>query len=58
MASLPELYLKCKRAPVLSKYDVTYAKFCEIVKREGVTIYAEAGEPHWVSFHRGVENSK
>jgi hypothetical protein len=48
MASLPELYLKCKRAPVLSKYDVTYAKFCEIVKREGVTIYAEAGEPHRV----------
>ena len=35
MASLPVLYLKCKRTPVLSKYDGTYAKFCEIVKREG-----------------------
>jgi hypothetical protein len=58
MASLPVLYLKCKRSPVLSKYDGTYAKFCEIVKREGVTMYAEAGEPHRVSFHRGVENAK
>jgi hypothetical protein len=58
MAALPVLYLKCKRSPVLSKYDGTYAKFCEIVKREGVTMYAEAGEPHRVSFHRGVENSK
>jgi hypothetical protein len=58
MASLPLLYLKCKRTPVLAKYDGTYAKFCTIAQREGVTFYAEAGEPHRVSFHKSVENAK
>jgi len=58
MASLPVLYLKCKRTPVLAKYDGTYAKFCEIAKREGVTYYAEAGEPHRVAFHKWVEGAK
>jgi len=58
MASLPVLYLKCKRTPVLAKYDGTYAKFCEIAQREGVTYYAEAGEPHRVAFHKWVEGAK
>jgi hypothetical protein len=58
MASLPVLYLKCKRTPVLAKYDGTYAKFCSIAQREGVTFYAEAGEPHRISFHKSVENAK
>ena len=58
MASLPVLYLKCKRKPSLAKYDGTYEKFCDITKREGITHYAEEGEPHRVAFHRGVENAK
>lgn len=58
MASLPVLYLKCKRMPVLARYDGTYAKFCEIVKREGITHYAEAGEPQRISFHNSVENAR
>lgn len=58
MTSLPVLYLKCKRSPVLAKYDGTYEKFCIIAKREGVTHYAEAGEPHRLSFHKSVEGAK
>ncbi|MFA5817225.1 MAG: DUF4838 domain-containing protein, partial [Bacteroidales bacterium] len=58
MASLPVLYLKCKRTPVLAKYDGAYTKFCTIAKREGVTFYAEAGEPHRISFHKSVESAK
>jgi len=58
MASLPVLYLKCKRVPVLARYDGTYAKFCVVAKREGVTHYAESGEPHRFSFHNSVENAK
>ncbi len=58
MTSLPVLYLKCKRSPVLAKYDGTYDKFCIIAKREGVTYYAEAGEPHRLSFHKSMEGAK
>jgi hypothetical protein len=58
IASLPVLYLKCKRNPVLAQYDGTYSKFCEITKREGITFYAEAGEPHRVSFHKTLESIK
>jgi len=58
MASLPVLYLKCKRTPVLAKYDGTYARFCDIAKRNGVNNYAEAGEPHRLAFHKAVENAK
>ncbi len=58
MASLPVLYLKCNRSPKLAKYDGTYDKFCMIAKREGVTYYAEAGEPHRLSFHRSMEGAK
>ena len=58
MSSLPVLYLKCKRAPVLAKYDGTYAKFCAVAKREGVTYYAESGEPHRIAFHKWVESAK
>jgi len=58
MSSLPVLYLKCKRTPVLAKYDGTYAKFCGIVKREGISHYAEAGEPHREAFHKSMENAK
>jgi hypothetical protein len=58
MASLPVLYLKCKRTPVLAKYDGTYSRFSEIAKREGVTYYAESGESHRAAFHREVEGAK
>jgi hypothetical protein len=58
IASIPALYLKCSRTPVLAKYDGTYAKFCTIVKREGVTAYDEAGEPHRAAFHESVESAK
>ena len=58
MAYLQILYLKCKRTPVLAKYDGSYSRLCKIVKREGVHNYAEAGEPHRAAFHRTVENAK
>ncbi len=52
MASLPVLYLKCKRTPEIAREDGTYARFCEIAEREGVTHYAESGEPHREQFHK------
>jgi len=58
LASLPVLYLKSKRTPVLAKYDGTYSRFCEIVKREGISVYAEAGEPHRLSFHKSIEDAQ
>lgn len=58
MASLPVLYLKCKRTPGVAKYDGTYAKFCIIAEREGVTYYAEAGESHRKGFHKNIESAK
>lgn len=58
MASLPILYLKCKRMPVLSRFDGTYDVFCTITKREGITHYAEAGEPQRKAFHKIVETVK
>ncbi len=58
MARLPVMYLKCKRAPVQARIDGTYARFCEIVAREGVTLYAEAGQAHKEAFHQEVENAR
>jgi hypothetical protein len=58
LASLPVLYLKCKRAPVIARNDGTYAKFTEIVKREGITRYAEYGEETVSFFHKMVETAK
>ena len=55
MARLPIMYLKCKRNPVLAKEDGTYVRFNEIVKRENVTHFAEAGTPHVQAFHEEVE---
>ena len=54
MARLPLMYLKCKRDPVTSKYDGTFERFTNIVKREGITHFAEAGEPHIHSFTEQV----
>jgi hypothetical protein len=58
MASLPILYLKCQRSPLLAKYDGSYEEFCRIATRENVTFYAEAGEPQRIAFHKTVENAK
>ena len=58
LASLPVLYLKCKRTPVIARNDGTYAKFTEIVKREGITRYAEYGEETVNFFHNMVETAK
>jgi len=59
MASLPILYLKCKLIPVAARNNGTYEKFRYIVKREGITHYAEYGEEsNMEDFHRMVENAK
>jgi hypothetical protein len=58
MARLPVLYLKCKRSPRIAREDGTYARFCAIARREGVTHYAEAGEPHRKAFHAEVESAR
>ncbi len=55
LTSLPILYLKCKRTPEIALADGTYASFCEIAEREGVTHYAESGEPHREAFHREMK---
>ena len=57
MASMPILYLKCKRTPALARNDGTYEKFTSIAKREGVTKYAEYGSTV-ASFNAEVENAK
>jgi len=59
MASLPILYMKCKLSPVASRNDGTYEKFRNIVKREGITHYAEYGEEaNKEDFHKFVESAK
>jgi hypothetical protein len=57
MASLPILYLKCKRTPVVARYDGTYEKFSRIAVREKITHYAEYNETIQ-SFNQGVETAK
>jgi hypothetical protein len=57
MARLPLLYLKCKRMPKMAVHDGSYKRFCEIVKREKVLHYAEAGVPHREDFHRSMDNA-
>jgi hypothetical protein len=57
MAYLPVLYLKCKRNPVLSRYDGTYERFSNIAKREGITHYAEYKDAVFY-FNKEIENAK
>jgi hypothetical protein len=57
MASMPVLYLKCKRTPALARNDGTFEKFTSIAKREGVTKYAEYGSTV-DSFNAEVENAR
>ncbi len=42
-ATMPILYLKCRRSPILSRNDGTFSKFLEILEREGITRIAEYG---------------
>jgi hypothetical protein len=58
MCSLPVLYLKCKRSPVIARQDGTYEAFCRIAEREKVLHYSEAGEIDRKAFHNMVENAK
>ena len=55
MARLAIMYLKCKRTPIVAKYDVSYNRFNSIVQREGITHFAESGQTHVESFHREME---
>jgi hypothetical protein len=57
LARLPVMYLKCKRVPAIARQDGTYTRFKEIVHRENVVNYAEAGEPHRKAFHAEVEGA-
>jgi len=56
VARLPIMYLKCKRTPVEAKRDGTYARFCAIVDREGITHYSESGAPFKKAFHEWMES--
>ncbi|MCC6142708.1 MAG: DUF4838 domain-containing protein [Candidatus Hydrogenedentes bacterium] len=57
MARLPLMYLKCKRYPRQSRMDGTYDRFSAIVAREGITHYAEAGQPHKEAFHAEMDGA-
>jgi hypothetical protein len=56
MASLPILYLKCKRTPALARYDGTYAMFCKIAEREKITHLAESGGLE--AFHNWMKSAR
>ncbi len=58
LARLPLMYLKCKRSPMNSKYDGTYDRFNKIAEREGITHFAEAGQPHIDDFHQQINNAE
>jgi len=58
LARLPLMYLKCKRDPVNSKYDGTFERFKSIVLREGITHFAEVGEPHIRAFMKQVDQAE
>ncbi len=57
MARLPVMYLKCKRDPVKAKRDGTYARFRQIVEREGITHFSEDGAPFVKAFYEEMEAS-
>ncbi len=58
MARLPLMYLKCRRSPVAAKYEGTYDRLKQIVKREGITHFAEAGQLHFEDFYKSIESAK
>ena len=44
VATLPILFLKCKRLPAVARIDGSFEKFLEIIEREGITTISEYGE--------------
>ena len=44
LATLPILYLKCRRSPVIARSDGTFDKFLEILEKEGINLIAEYGD--------------
>ncbi|MCC6489880.1 MAG: DUF4838 domain-containing protein [Candidatus Hydrogenedentes bacterium] len=58
MARLPIMYLKCKRKPVQAVADGTLERVRTITEREGVTHFAEAGEPHRLAFFEEVTSAE
>ena len=57
IASLPVLYLKCKRTPALAREDGTFNRFNNILKREGITHLAEYGE-NFETLRKFVESAR
>lgn len=57
LSSLPILYLKCERAPVIARNDGTYVQAMTIIEKEGVTYLAEHRES-LESFKQYVEGAK
>jgi hypothetical protein len=57
MATLPILYLKCRRTPIIARNDGTFNRFLEILKKEKITKIAEYGE-YLDSFKSDVLNAK
>lgn len=63
MASLPLLYLKCKRTPLIARNDGSYENFKRIAEREKVTHYSESWnetltEENRIRFNTSVENAQ
>jgi hypothetical protein len=58
VARLPIMYLKCKRMPAQAKTDGTLERFRSIVEREGITHFAESGEPHRRAFYEQIEGAE
>lgn len=58
MARLPLLYLKCKRLPQQALRDGTFDWLRQIIEREGVTHFAEAGKPHLDAFLNEMESQR
>lgn len=44
MATLPILFLKCKRSPEVARVDGTFQKLLSIIEKEGITMISEYGE--------------
>ena len=55
LTRLPLLFLKCKRTPRDAIRDGSYDRLLEIIQRENVTHFAEAGKPHLEAFLAEME---
>jgi hypothetical protein len=55
LTRLPLLFLKCKRTPRDAIRDGSFDRLLEIINRENVTHFAEAGKPHLDAFLAEME---